>query len=49
MGGFLFRSGVSLKDWGERLKWNLLIMIGLGIRDFILRRGVIADGKIRIG
>jgi hypothetical protein len=49
MGGFVFRLGTRLKDWGERLKWNLLIRIGLGIRDFILQRGVIADGKIRIG
>jgi hypothetical protein len=49
MGGFVFRLGVRLKDWGERLKWNWLVRLGLGIRDFVLSYGVITNGKIKIG
>ncbi|MDR2785050.1 MAG: hypothetical protein LBB83_03955 [Treponema sp.] len=49
MGGFIFRLGQRLKDWGECHKWNWLVRLGLGIRGFILRRGVIVSGKIRIG
>lgn len=48
MGGIIFRLGVSLKDCGERLRWDWLIRLGLGIRDFIFKRGVIEDGRIKI-
>jgi hypothetical protein len=48
MGGVVFRLGVSLKDWGERRRWGWLIRLGLGVREFVLRRGVIEDGKIKI-
>jgi hypothetical protein len=37
MGGVLFRLGVRLKDWGERLRWGWLVRLGLGVRDFVLR------------
>jgi hypothetical protein len=37
MGGFIFRLGVRLKDWGERLKWRWLVMLGLGIREAALQ------------
>jgi hypothetical protein len=39
MGGFVFRFGVRLKDWGERLKWVWLIGLGLKIREVVLRNG----------
>jgi hypothetical protein len=48
MGGFIFRLGVSLKDSGERLRWGRLIRLGLAIRDFALRHGVIDNGKIKV-
>jgi hypothetical protein len=48
MGGFVFRLGARLKDCGERLKWNWITRIGLGIRDFVLSYGVITNGKIKI-
>jgi hypothetical protein len=52
MGGFVFRLGTRLKDWGERLKWNWLVRLGLGlelgIRDFVLSYGVVTNGKIQI-
>jgi hypothetical protein len=48
MGGVIFRLGQSLKDWGERLRWDWLVRLGLGMRDFIFRHGVIEDGKIKI-
>jgi hypothetical protein len=48
MGGFIFRLGVSLKDLGERLRQDWLIRLGLGIKDFVFRHGVIEDGKIKI-
>jgi hypothetical protein len=48
MGGFIFRLGVSLKDLGERIRRGWLIRLGLAIRDFVLRHGVISDGKIKI-
>ena len=41
MGGFIFRTGVRLKDWGERLKWNWLVQFGLAIRELALRHGKI--------
>jgi len=40
MGGFIFRLGVCLSGW--------LIRLGLGIREYVLRHGVIKDGKIKI-
>jgi hypothetical protein len=48
MGGFIFRMGVRFKDWGERLRWDWLFRLGLGMRDFIFRHGVIEDGRIKI-
>jgi hypothetical protein len=48
MGGFLFRLGVSLKDKGEQWKCDRLIRFGLGIREFVLRRGMIRHGNIKV-
>ncbi|MDR1318785.1 MAG: hypothetical protein LBJ90_04095 [Treponema sp.] len=48
MGGFIYRFGVRVKDKGEQLKWNRLIRLGLFMRDFVLRHGVIEYGKIKI-
>jgi hypothetical protein len=39
MGGFIFRLGVRLKDWGEQLKWARLVSLGLKIREAVLRHG----------
>jgi hypothetical protein len=47
MGGFIFRTGGRFKDWGERLRWDWLVRLGLGMKDFIFRHGVIEDGKIK--
>jgi hypothetical protein len=41
MGGFIFRTGVRLKVWGERLKWNWLVQFGLSIRELALQHGKI--------
>jgi len=48
MGGFIFRLGVDLKDKGEQWKCDWLIRFGFSIREFVLRRGVIENGKIKI-
>jgi len=48
MGGFIFRLGVRFKDWGERLRWGWLVRLGLRVKDFVFRRGVIENGKIKI-
>jgi hypothetical protein len=48
MGGFLYRLGICLKDRGEQRGCGWLIRLGLRIRDFVLRRGVVEDGKIKI-
>jgi hypothetical protein len=39
MGGFIFRLGVRLKDWGERFKWAWLIGLGLRIREWVMKHG----------
>jgi hypothetical protein len=48
MGGFIFRLGVRLKDKGEQWGCDWLIRLGLRIREFILRHGVIENGKTKI-
>jgi hypothetical protein len=48
MGGFIFRLGDGLKDKGKQMKCDWLIMLGLGIREFVLRRGMIRHGKIKV-
>ena len=39
MEGFIFRFGVCLKDWGERLKWAWLTGLGLKIKDWVMKHG----------
>jgi hypothetical protein len=39
MGGFIFRLGVRLKDWGEQLQWAWLVRLGLKIREAALGHG----------
>jgi hypothetical protein len=39
MGGIIFRLGVRLKDWGERLKWARLIRLGLKLREWVMKHG----------
>jgi len=46
MGGILFRFGVYLKDKGEQWKCDGLTMLGLRIREHVLRHGVIESGKL---
>ena len=39
--GFIFRLGVSLKEFGERRKCRFLIMIGLALKEYAI------NGKIK--
>jgi len=41
MTGFIYRRAINLKNLGERLRWDWLIRIGLGLREVALR------GKIK--
>lgn len=33
MQGWIYRLGVRIKDWGERIGWSPLVRFGLCIRD----------------
>jgi hypothetical protein len=33
MKGMLYRIAIAMKDTGERLQWNLLIRLGLALRE----------------
>lgn len=33
MQGWIYRMGLRIKDWGERIGWNFLVRIGLRIKD----------------
>jgi len=37
MTGFIYRRAIALKDMGERLKWDWLIRVGLGLKGVALR------------
>ena len=39
--GFIYRRALSLKDLGERLRWNWLIRLGYSLREVAYR------GKIK--
>jgi hypothetical protein len=39
MGGFIFRIGVRLKDWGEQWECGWLIRLGLNIREAVFQHG----------
>jgi hypothetical protein len=39
MGGFIFRLGVRLKDWGEQLHCAWLVRLGLKVREAALDNG----------
>jgi len=35
MKGFFYRLGISIKETGEKIKFDCLIRLGLAIRDFV--------------
>ena len=35
--GFIWRRAIDLKDLGERLRWDWLIRIGLGLKEVAYR------------
>ena len=40
MMGFLYRIGVALKDFGERVRCSRILRIGLALKDAALKMGI---------
>jgi hypothetical protein len=41
MWGFLYRRAVNIKEFGERLRWDWLIRLGLNFREWVMKHGTI--------